>query len=197
MIIYLDTETTSLYPGQICQLSYVMQNKEKVQSKNFFFSVDAVDYGAYKVHGFSVEKLKVLSNGKRFLGHASEIGKDLSSADVIITHNTAFDFMFLRAEFERIGRVFEYEREFCTMKKSTPMCKLLRSNGVNYKYPKLSELCTYFAIPDWQIKDESERLFGTESNYHDARFDTTAVYLAVNEGLKCEESAYLELKEFL
>ena len=36
MIIYFDTETTGLYPGQICQLSYVMQDEGKVVAKNFF-----------------------------------------------------------------------------------------------------------------------------------------------------------------
>ena len=196
MIVYLDTETTSLYPGQICQLSYVMQGGGRVQAKNFFFTVDSMDYGAQKVHGFSMEKLKVLSNGKRFFDHADEIEKDLRQADVLVSHNTAFDFMFLRAEFERVGRIFVVKDEFCSMKKSTPVCKLLRSKGEGYKYPKLSELTAYFDIKDWEVRRQSEKLFGYESGYHDARFDTTAVYLAVNEGLKCEP-VFDQLKKWI
>ena len=61
MILYLDTETTSLRPGNICQLSYVMQNKKGTTCKNYFFSVDYVEPSAYMVHHFSVEKLRELS----------------------------------------------------------------------------------------------------------------------------------------
>lgn len=196
MIIYLDTETTALYPGQICQLSYVMQSGDIITAKNFFFCVDSMDYNAFKVHGFSIEKLISLSGGKRFFDHVSEIEKDFEKADVLIAHNTAFDFMFLRAEFERLDKDFVFKNEFCSMKKSTPICKLLRSNGKAYKYPKLNELCAYLEVRDWEIKKESERLFGFEAGYHDARFDTTALYLAVNEAMKCE-SEFAQLKKWL
>jgi DNA polymerase-3 subunit epsilon len=196
MIIYLDTETTSLRPGQICQLSYIIQERNNVKAKNFFFTVDQMEYSAFKVHGFSIEKLRVLSNGKRFIDHACEIEKDFNKADVIIAHNTSFDFMFLRAEFERLGKVFVINNEFCSMKKSTPILKLSRSKSVGYKYPKLSELCAYFDIKDWQIGGTAEKLFGFESAYHDARFHTTAVYLAVNEGIKCQKE-FEHLKDFL
>ena len=66
MILYFDTETTGLHPGQICQLSYVMQTKEKVESKNFFFSVDYIEPSAQMVHGFSKQKLFDLSAGRNF-----------------------------------------------------------------------------------------------------------------------------------
>ena len=76
MIIYLDTETTGLRPGQICQLSYVIQDGQQVRGKNFFYTVDAVEYGAFMVHGFSVEKLKSLSKGKRFSDSILEVKED-------------------------------------------------------------------------------------------------------------------------
>ncbi|MCQ2386988.1 MAG: 3'-5' exonuclease [Clostridia bacterium] len=183
----MDTETTGLYPGSICQLSYIMQTKENTVAKNFFFSVDYVESGAYMVHGFSVPILRELSNGKRFADFIDEIEQDFLSAEVIIAHNTAFDFSFLRTEFERLNREFVPKREFCSMKKSISILKILRSNG-GYKYPKLSELCEYFCIPNWTIENKCEKLFGEMKGFHDARFDTTALYLAVNEGMKCEEN---------
>ena len=64
MIIYLDTETTGLCPGNICQLSYVLQTEKEVKAKNFYFAVDNVEYGAYSVHGLSPEILYKLSNGR-------------------------------------------------------------------------------------------------------------------------------------
>lgn len=196
MIIYLDTETTGLHPGNICQLSYVLQTKENVSAKNFFFTVDSVEFGAFMVHGFSVEKLYKLSLGKRFSHHADEIYNDLTNADLVIAHNTAFDFMFLRKEFESLGMVFEPNESFCSMKNMTPVCKILRSNGRGYKYPKLNELCGFLGVSDAEILSESKRLFKENTGYHDARFDTTAVYLAVNKGIdKCPELG--KIKEYL
>ena len=60
MILYFDTETTGVRPGQICQLSYIIQDTSGVSAKNFFFSVDYVEQGASAVHGFSVQKLRAV-----------------------------------------------------------------------------------------------------------------------------------------
>ena len=196
MILYFDTETTGLYPGQICQLSYIMQQKDKLTTRNFFFSVDSVEYSAYLVHGFSVEKLRALSGGKRFCDFIDVIEKDFLNADLTVSHNTTFDFMFMRKEFEKLGRVFPIKNEFCSMKKTTSLCKLQRRSGEGYKYPKLAELCKFLDIYDFQIKNASERLFGSEADFHDARFDTAAVFLAVNECMNAYED-FESLKEFL
>ena len=196
MIIFLDTETTGLYPGNICQLSYVMQDKTSVKAKNMYFAVDNVEYGAYKVHGLSPEILAELSGGDVFGDRIDEIENDFLSADLIIAHNTAFDFMFLRKEFESCGRDFIVKNEFCSMKKMTPVCKIMRSSGKGYKYPKLKELCDYFYISNREINKATVELFGKGNAYHDARFDTTAVYLAINKGMQLEEIMQ-ELKEYL
>ena len=181
MILYFDTETTSLHPGQICQISYVMQTQNSIDAKNFFFSVDSVDFSAQMVHGFSTEKLSYLSGGKRFIDYFEEIDRDFYSADVVISHNTAFDFSFMRAEYERLGMIFKTKSEFCSMKKSTPILKLKRSNGAGYKYPKLSELCACLSISDEEIMQACGKLFGADVGYHDARFDTSALFLSMNK----------------
>ena len=194
MIIFLDTETTGIRPGQICQLSYIMQDKERTFSKNFFFSVDKMDYGAFMVHGFSIDKLRELSNGKTFADYADEIIEDINRADLVVAHNVSFDSMFLRTEFERLGVVYAPKKEFCTMKKLTPICKLMRTSKVAYKYPKLSEACEFFCVGDTEIKQDVNRLFGETLGYHDARFDTTALYLVANHGM---EKGLEELKDYL
>lgn len=184
MIIYFDTETTGYFAGNICQLSYVMQSADDVTARNFFFSVDKVEYGAYRVHGFSVDKLKILSGGKRFCDFAEEIERDFNAADIVVAHNSAFDMMFMRAEFERLGKRFCVKREFCSMKKSLPVCKLPKSRGNGYKYPKLSELCEHFGITEYDVAEKTAELFDVQANFHDARFDTAALFLAMNDGLK-------------
>ncbi len=196
MILYFDTETTGLYPGQICQLSYVMQTGNKNVAKNMFFTVDSMDAGAQMVHGLSMERLLVLSNGQRFADRIDEIERDFLSADMVISHNTAFDFSFMRTEFERLNRVFTCKNDFCSMKNMTPVCKLPRKSGTGYKYPKLLELCEYFCLTEGSVLSAAKVLFGSSCGAHDARFDTTAVYLAVNKGIKTER-VMERLEEYL
>ena len=194
MIIYFDTETTGLSPGGIIQLSYIMQTKDSVTAKNFFFSVDFVEYGAFAVHGFSVEKLKVLSGGKTFDNHIDEIESDFVKADLIVAHNFSFDYMFLSTEFQRLCKVLPVKESFCSMKSMTPICKILRSNGKSYKYPKLGELCQFLNISDKEIFNQSEKLFGQGAGYHDSRFDTTAVYLCMQKVIDRVDFAKLREK---
>ncbi len=196
MVIYLDTETTGLRPGNICQLSYVIQRGTAIKSKNFFFTVDYVEYGALSVHGFSVPLLKSLSGGKRFADFIDEIEEDFEVADLIVAHNSSFDFGFLRAEFERVDRFFNSEKGFCTMKNSISFCKLSRSNHARYKYPRLSELCACLGICDAEILKFARQTFGVDCGYHDARFDTSALFLASNKGINCVES-FKKIKEFI
>ena len=194
MILYLDTETTGLYPGQVCQLSYIMQTKDCVQAKNFFFTVDFVEYGAFSVHGFSVDKLRSLSNGKVFGDHVDEIEQDFLNADLVVAHNFSFDYMFLSTEFQRLDKSLPVKESFCSMKAMTPVCKILRSNGKAYKYPKLAELCQFLNISDREIFKESEKLFGQGAGYHDSRFDTTAVYLCMNKAMCVNGFSHLKEK---
>lgn len=195
MIIYLDTETSGLRPGQICQLSYVLQDKDSVKAKNFFFTVDNVELSAMMVHGFSVEKLFALSGGKRFSAHVEEIKADLESADLVVAHNCSFDMMFLRAEFERLGICFYIKNEYCSMKNMTPVCKLAGKRA-GYKYPKLCEMTAYFRLSDYEIGLTANKLFGCKTDFHDARFDATALYLCMDMAMN-SQTALPQLKEFL
>lgn len=195
MILFLDTETTGLYPGNVCQLSYVLQGVCGAVGRNLFFTVDSVEYGAYKVHGFTPEKLRVLSGGKRFNDLIGLIGEDISSAGAVACHNAAFDVMFLRAEFERAGLDLPIAESFCTMKKSVEICKIPRGRGCGYKYPKLNELCDFYGITQNEIAKTTEKLFGAKCGFHDARFDTAALYLAANRGMA--NGYYEELKDKL
>ena len=182
MIIFFDTETTDLYPGQICQLTYLMQDRERISAKNFFFSVKEVMPGAQSVHGFSKEKLEELSLGKIFSDNIDEIERDFLSADLVVAHNLSFDGMFMRKEFERVGKIFKVKEDMCSMKESVSSCKLSRTNGRGYKYPKLSELCDFVGVSERDIILATKQFFNASTSFHDARFDATALCLAVNFG---------------
>lgn len=192
MILFFDTETTGLIPGRIIQLSYIMQSETETIAKNFFFAVSYIEPSAVAVHGFTPEKLAVLSNGHTFSTDTEEIYDDFLSADLIVAHNAKFDIGFMIAEFCYQDRRFRYRQEFDTMKFFTDIMKLPRENHKGYKYPKLSELVEFLDLYPYDVTRKSGELFSTDSvGGHDARYDTAALYLAFNEGAK----RYAELNE--
>ena len=82
------------------------------------------------------------------------------------------------------------------MKNSVTACQLVRSNSRGYKYPKLNELCAFLNITDYEIQQKVNEIFGTSAGYHDARFDTVALYLAFNKGILSIEN-FVKFKDKL
>ena len=186
-LLFFDTETTSVKPGSICQLSYITVDasvKPQITTgKNFFFTVDEMDPSAQEIHGFSLEKLYELSNGQYFEDLVPEFIQDFEEADFLIGHNVNFDVRFLKHELSILGENFIPKNTFCTMAYYRDICKIPKANG-EIKNPKLSEVIDWLNISITQIAETSEKLFEGSGNYHDARFDTAAAYLTVIDGLK-------------
>ncbi len=186
-LLFFDTETTSIKPGSICQLSYITVNastKPQITTgKNFFFTVEDMDPSAEQVHGFSLEKLYELSQGQYFEDLVMDFIDDFKEADFVIGHNVNFDVRFLKHELDLLGDDFTPKNIFCTMAYYKDICKIRKPNG-DIKNPKLSEVIEWLNISEKQITDTADRLFEGSGNYHDARFDTAATYLTVIEGLK-------------
>lgn len=192
-LLFFDTETTSIKPGNICQLSYIIidasTKPQKTTGKNFFFTVDSMDAGAEAIHGFSLEKLYELSDGKEFLEFVHEFMPDFFDADFIIGHNVQFDIKFLKHELQQlweaglVDTTWDPKNTFCTMAYYKPICNILNPSGT-VKNPKLSEVIDYLQISKDEIAKKADELFEGSGNYHDARFDTAATYLTVIHGIK-------------
>ena len=188
-LLFFDTETTSIRPGSICQLSYILTDTDckpqKTTGHNFFFTVEEMDPNAEKVHHFSLEKLYQLSNGLYFEDQFEQFLQDFIDADFVIGHNVPFDIKFLKHELEALYMDTEYvpKNIFCTMKYYKDVCKIVNQSG-SYKNPRLEEAVKFLNITDKQIVDTANKLFDGSGNYHDARFDTAATYLVVIEGIK-------------
>ena len=186
-LLIFDTETTSIKPGHICQLSYITidasTKPQQTIGKNYFFTVDEMDPAAEAVHGFSLEKLYDLSNGQYIEDLTEEFINDFSEADFVIGHNVNFDVRFLKLELEAMGIDYEPKNMFCTMQYYRDICKILRPSG-DYKNPKLEEVINFLGITKDQISSKANELFQGSGDYHDARFDTAATYLLIIEGLK-------------
>lgn len=179
LFMALDTETTGFNPGQICQLSYIVFNENKVlKAFNKFYEVESIDEGASKVHGLTVDKLKDLSGGMNFSYGIGEIVEDLIAVDKIFIHNSPFDVRFMSAEFEKLGITFNFnQKSFCTMNHHTGIINLPAKNGVGYKWPKLSETLDYYKISQDFILEETKKIFNCEdTGLHDSRFDSTGLY---------------------
>lgn len=179
-IIVFDTEATDLTPGQICQLSYLIVNGERVKGKNMFFAVDEMSEGAYEVHGMSIEDLDRLSGGERFEDRADEVFEDFENASLWIGHNVSADDRYLRVEMERLGRKLSKKKTFCTMNYFTGVMNMARKFQTGRpKPPKLEELAQFFELTEEEIEQKSAEWFGGGAAAHDARFDTAMTYLCV------------------
>ena len=179
MIIYFDTETTSLSPGGIIQLAYIMQEGESVTAKNFYFYNSYISPQSTDVHGITVEKLYALSGGKTFYDYADEIEEDFSRASLTVAHNFPFDFKFMFAEFANCYKTFKFNEKLDTMRYFNSVTKLLKENGKGYKYPKLCELATHFDIFDYDVTRFALKHFKGAGVSHDARFDIAQTFLCV------------------
>jgi len=181
MYLLLDTETTSYHPGQIAQLSYIHLDKDRkiIDSKNYFFAVDEMDPYAEAIHWFSKERLEILSEGKRFADYEHEI-LPLLETTTLVAHNVWFDLKFMQYECKRVW--YDYQPEtLCTMKHFTPICQLPSPQKPwLLKRPKVAELIAHYNISEENISDTTKEIFKeTDIWFHDARYDTVAVYLAM------------------
>ena len=183
--IYLDTETTSTSPGQIAELSLIVEDYETHQyigAYNYFFKGDDMTDGAFKVHGFSKEMLESLSDGKRFGDRYPEFKQYLDNA-CLVAHNEAFDESFLSMELWRLGISYSPKLRVCTMNYFKDIIKIpaRTMRYGKYKNPKLSEVLEYLHIDTAKVQEYTSTLFKCDSSsFHDSRFDTTAIYVIIN-----------------
>ncbi len=186
-LLFFDTETTSIKPGNICQLSYItVDTSTKPQTtvgKNYFFTVEEMSESAEAIHGFSLEKLYELSNGKYFEDTYVEFIDDFINSDIIIGHNVQFDIKFLKSELEFLDIPFNPKGSFCTMSYYKEICKATNSRGL-LKNPSLGEVINFLNLKEDFLQNKCTSLFGETSGYHDARFDTTCTYMLVIQGIK-------------
>jgi DNA polymerase III alpha subunit (gram-positive type) len=178
--VFLDTETTGFQPGQIAQLSLIVEEDgHELIAKNYFFDIDYITQGAEDACGRGLDFYKEASKGLKFKDYKDEILELLSDA-TLIAHNLSFDENFISTEFWRENIVFKPFERFDTMKYFSDICKIPGKYGHKYKNPKLEELVNFFNINKEKIDKYTKMLFNTEdqNGFHDARYDTTSMFIA-------------------
>jgi DNA polymerase III subunit epsilon len=176
--IFLDTETTGLYPDQghrIIEIAAVEMLNRRPTKRHFHLYINPereIDAGAQEVHGISLE---FLQDKPLFAQIANDFIEFIRGAELII-HNAPFDVGFLNMELSRLG--MDPLASFISGVIDTlKMAKEMRPGQRN----NLDALCRHFGI------DNSQRTL------HGALLDAELladVYIAMTRG---QESLLMEL----
>ena len=178
--IFLDTETTGLYPAQghrIIEIAGVEVVNRRITQNHFHVYLNPdreIDPAAQEVHGITLE---FLQDKPRFPDIVDEF-LDFAAGGQLIIHNAPFDVGFLNAEMGRIGRA-NIETVAAEIIDTLKMAKDLRPGQRN----NLDALCRHYGI------DNSKRTL------HGALLDAELladVYLAMTRG---QESLMIDMQE--
>ncbi len=176
--IFLDTETTGLYPDQghrIIEVAAVELLHRRPTQQHFHHYVNPereIDAGAQEVHGISLE---FLQDKPLFAQIAESFLAFIQGAELII-HNAPFDVGFLNMELGKLG-LGKLESYVSEITDTLKMAKEMRPGQRN----NLDALCRHFGI------DNSHRTL------HGALLDAellAEVYVAMTRG---QESLLMEL----
>jgi DNA polymerase III subunit epsilon len=168
--IFLDTETTGLYPAQghrIIEIAAIEMVNRRPTNNHFHVYLNPereIDPAAQEVHGITYDFLK---DKPLFDAVSSQLIDFISDSELII-HNAPFDVGFLNAELGRIG--LQQIESICA--KITDTLKMAKDSRPGQRN-NLDALCKHFGI------DNSKRTL------HGALLDAellAEVYLAMTRG---------------
>ena len=178
--IFLDTETTGLYPSQghrIIEIAGVEVINRRLTRNHFHVYLNPdreIDPAAQEVHGITLE---FLQDKPRFTDIADEFLDFIKGAELII-HNAPFDVGFLNTELGKIDRT-NIEQVCAGVIDTLKLAKDMRPGQRN----SLDALCRHYGV------DNSKRTL------HGALLDAELladVYLAMTRG---QESLMIEMLE--
>jgi len=177
--IFLDTETTGLYPAQghrIIEVAAVEVVNRRVTKHYFHQYINPereIDAGAQEIHGLSLD---FLQDKPKFADISKELIDFIADAELIM-HNAPFDVGFLNHEFGMLD-IPKLETMVSKVTDTLRMAKDLRPGQRN----NLDALCKHYGI------DNSKRTL------HGALLDAellAEVYMAMTRG---QESLVMDLE---
>lgn len=178
--IFLDTETTGLYPSQghrIIEIAAIEVINRRVTKNHFHVYLNPdreIDPAAQEVHGITLE---FLQDKPYFPDVVDEFLDFIADAELVI-HNAPFDVGFLNAELGRIDRA-NIEAASASIVDTLKIAKEMRPGQRN----NLNALCHHFGIDN------------TKRTLHGALLDAELladVYLAMTRG---QESLMMDMLE--
>lgn len=173
-IFVFDTETTGLPEKQasimatnkwpyIVQLSYLLYDTDQNMVLDYSDRIIklprniSISKESENIHKITNEMCK--TQGVEIKQELVEFNRTLELADIIVAHNICFDKKMIMVECIRNKVIQNFTKnsyrkpEFCTMKNSVNICKIVskdKTGNTFYKYPKLMELHHHYfgEIPD-------------------------------------------------
>jgi len=161
MYLVIDTETTGLFDfskpadaeGQprLANLAMIVLDarlREDAQW-NFFIKPDGwkMTPEAQKVHGLTDEYLT--EHGLPVNDVLETYVGLIKQGAIVAAFNAQYDTKVMRGALRRAGMpdLFETTPNICVMRALTNICQIPKASGRGFKFPKLSEACAHFGIP--------------------------------------------------
>lgn len=193
MILFFDTETTGLpkdfsapatdvenWP-RLVSLSWITHSVGEHTENDFIIAPTTfvIPDEAAKIHG--ITQARAMDVGCFIHSVMPRFLRDLRRADQVIAHNFYFDQRIIDAECCRASAELwepqwkwpdvQWPKSVCTMTGTVNLCKIPKSNGKGYKWPKLVELHRF--------------LFGEDfDQQHTSMADTKALFRCYQELLR-------------
>ncbi|MCK4676628.1 MAG: GIY-YIG nuclease family protein [Bacteroidales bacterium] len=129
MYAIIDVETTGLSPHseKITEIAILIHNGKKV-TEEFVTLIDPEKKIPYRITQLTGINNKTVEGAPRFYEVAKKI-IEVTENRIMVGHNVAFDYNFIRSEFKNLGYDFKIER-LCTVKMSRKLIPLQRSYGL-------------------------------------------------------------------
>lgn len=166
--LILDTETTGLDDGEICQIA-VIDDRGKVLMYEYVQTVRKIPAEATRIHGITNEMVK----GARLWAEVSHDLKKLLTGKNVVIYNAVYDRKMMHQSAEKAGLPKVEWKEFvyfwCAMETFAVIYGDWNEYRGNFKWQKLSSAAAYF--------------HATATAQHDALGDCMTT-LAVVEGIK-------------
>lgn len=193
MYLFFDTETTGFISktlsandplqARICQLAAILSNDngEELSRMNVLIKPTnwIISPRLTEIHGISHQM--AVEKGVPIAAALEEFGKMLPPCQVLVAHNYEFDknMYLLECEANLLDtKQFSTKSTCCTMLNSTNICKIPKTRGSGYKWPKLQEI--------------HKHLFGEEfEDAHDALADILATKRVFFEIMRLEKAGLI------
>lgn len=153
MYLIFDTETSGLpvwsapvdyhLQPRIVQLAFVLLDSQFKERMSFCSLIESngwtIEEGAQRVHGIDVEdcnKFGISIEDALSIFHASAL-----KSEKVCAFNLKFDSLLIDIEMSKLQQsLYNWQNHgICAMLESTPVCKLPKSRGNGFKWPKLDE----------------------------------------------------------
>ena len=191
---YVKMSLVDLWP-YVVQFSYIIYDSEtnKLEKNDQIIKIPEniiMSEENISLHGITNEMSQ--TKGVSLIHVIDKFINDISDVDFIIGHNLEFDLNMLKIEImrmirdtpneeikkiyqEKLIKIGNYDKYYCTMKTTVDLCKLpssYKKNKDQYKYPKLDELHNYlFGVKPQKLHNSLNDVIITLRCFYKLKYD--------------------------